>query len=75
MAVLCACAEEAKLALSTRDRVVIDVPTNDDTVFAIGLARSEFVPISTSLFEELMHGVENVLLEANVTSEDVDQVR
>ncbi|KAJ6577054.1 Hsp70 protein-domain-containing protein [Mycena vulgaris] len=47
-------------------RVVIDVPTNDGTVLSVGLTRSEFVGISTDLFEDVMQCVEEVLLEANI---------
>ncbi|KAJ6545098.1 heat shock protein 70 family [Mycena vulgaris] len=74
MTLLRARAEGAKLALSTQDQVVIDVPTNDGTVFSVGLTRSEFVGISRDLFEDVMQCVEEVLLEANVTASDVDHI-
>ncbi|KAJ7707365.1 heat shock protein 70 family [Mycena rosella] len=74
MTVLRGRAEEAKVALSTQCKVVIDVPTNDGTVFSVGLARDEFVAISTSVFEDVMQCVEEVLLEANVTASDVDHI-
>ncbi|KAJ7476228.1 heat shock protein 70 family [Mycena latifolia] len=74
MTVLRGRAEEAKLALSTQDKIMIDVPTNDGTIFPVRLTRSEFVAISRLPFEDVMQCVEEVLLEANVTASEVDQI-
>ncbi|KAJ7917057.1 heat shock protein 70 family [Mycena leptocephala] len=67
-------AEGAKIALSTHQKVTIDVPTNDGAVFPVQLTRREFGEITTDLFEDVMLCAEEVLLEANVAATDVDHI-